>query len=154
MLATDQRPFEILNNLIIINNDRVEGYNYAFKGTSVPVLKTLFTRLTETSLHCIQELNREVYKLGGKPIEGAVPSVDFFKAWMEVMTAVGKNDHKAILSSCSFEEGVVIKTYEEALNEENKHITTQHHLLFNKHHHLLMEDHGKIKNLMNVLIKE
>jgi uncharacterized protein (TIGR02284 family) len=153
MLVTDQKPFEILNQLILINHDRIEGYSYASRETDVAVLKALFSRLTETSLQFEEELCREVYKIGGRPQEGAIASVDFFKAWMEVMAAIGKNDHKAILNSCFYEEGVVIRTYEEALRIEDENITTQQQLLINRQYNLLTADQEKVKNLLDVLVR-
>jgi uncharacterized protein (TIGR02284 family) len=154
MLITDQKPLEILNNLIVVNNDRMQGYHYAARETDASILKELFSRLQESSWQFKTELCREVYKLGAAPVEGNVASPDFFKAWMDVMTAIGKGDHKAILNSCVYEEGVVLKKYEEALLEEDEHITTQQHLLFNKQHHLLLADNEKVKNLFGVLVKE
>jgi len=153
MLITDQRQLEILNNLIVINNDRIEGYNYAEKKINIPILKILFSRLTETSLNCRKELIGEVHKIGGKPQFGNVTSAQFFKAWLEVIAAVGKNDHGAILDSCVNEENAVIKSYESALNEEFENITTQHFHLFNRHCELIRSDHKKIENLRQVLLK-
>lgn len=151
MLIADNKPFEILNNLIVINNDRIEGYNYAAKKINVPVLKVLFSRLIETSFVCKKELSGQVYKLGGKPQEGNVTSVIFFIAWLDVITAVGKNDHNAILNSCIKEESIVMQCYEAALNEEDENITTQHQLLFHKHFELINADFNKVKNLLKVL---
>jgi uncharacterized protein (TIGR02284 family) len=110
--------------------------------------------LKSTSCYFREELCKEVYKLGALPEEGTMASPDIFKAWMEVMTAIGKKDHKAILNSCAYEEGVVLKKYEEAILEEDENITTLHYKLFSKHHELLLEDHNKVRNLLNLLVKD
>ncbi|MCE3225896.1 MAG: hypothetical protein K0S32_447 [Bacteroidetes bacterium] len=151
MLKSDQRPYEVLNDLITINTERIEGYNFATKEANVAVLKDLFARLTETSLICRQDLVKEVYKLGGVPNE-IIPPVNFLDALREIKTAVVFRDHKAILSSCDHEEAVVIRSYEQALNANDENFTTQHHLLFNKHCDLLRADHDKVKNLLDVLV--
>jgi uncharacterized protein (TIGR02284 family) len=82
-----------------------------------------------------------------------VASADFFKAWMDMMAAIGKKDHKAILNSCVYEEGVVLQKYEEAILEEDESLTTQHYRLFSKQHELLLADHNKVRNLLEVLGK-
>jgi uncharacterized protein (TIGR02284 family) len=151
MLVTDQKPFEVLNDLITINTERIEGYNFATQAADVSVLKDLFARLTETSLICRQELVKEVYKLGGVPNE-ITPPVNFLDALREVKTAIVFKDHKAILSSCDHEEKEVIRSYEEALMLEDVHFTTQHHLLFSKHYEWIKADHDKVKNLLGVLV--
>jgi uncharacterized protein (TIGR02284 family) len=152
MLKTDQKPFEVLNDLITINTERIEGYNFATSQADVSILKDLFARLTETSLICRQDLVKEVYKLGGVPNE-IIPPVDFLEALREVKTAVIFKDHKGLLCSCDQEEKEVLRSYEEALRIEDENFTTQHHLLFNKHCDLLRADHDKVKNLLDVLVK-
>lgn len=153
MLATDQKPVEILNELIVINNDRMEGYDYAAKEADVSVLKDLFSRLTETSACCKKELMNEVYKLGGTPADGINSGGDMQKAWEEVKNALIYKDHLTLLKSCNLEETVVIKSYAEALQNENENITTQHQQLFYRQFDLLHADHIKVKNLLSVLMK-
>jgi uncharacterized protein (TIGR02284 family) len=46
------KTIEALNTLITINNDRVEGYETAAKETEEQDLKTFFSDLRQTSLHC------------------------------------------------------------------------------------------------------
>src|SRR5688572_7916568 len=106
MHPADQKPLQLLNNLIGVNNNRLECFNFAAKETDVTVLRVLFNRLLDTSYLCREELAREVYKLGGIPEQGTVPYVEFFTAWVDVKTALTRNDHAAILNSCAYEEGV------------------------------------------------
>lgn len=60
----------MLNTLIEINNDRIEGYETASKETDETDLKTLFAQLAQTSHECKDELVDEVEALGGTPEEG------------------------------------------------------------------------------------
>src|SRR4051812_38541611 len=151
MHPSDYKPLTVLNNLLVINNERLEGYDFASKETDVSVLKVLFERLTETSIQCREELCREVYKLGGVP-PGDKPGGDFDKAWSEIRGALSANDHKALLDSCFIEEFMAYKSYEYALRYYQNHITSQHVELFTRQHSMLMEDHRKVKNLRAVLI--
>src|SRR5687767_11239306 len=121
MHPSDQKPLTVLKNLIVLNNDRLEGYNYASNETDISVLKVLFSRLTETSMQCREELCREVYKLGGTVPETATGIGDFEKAWQQIREALNKNDHKALLESCYLEEFMAFKSYEYALRYYQDH---------------------------------
>ncbi len=151
MHPSDYKPLTVLQNLIVINNERLEGYDNATKETDVSVLKVLFSRLTETSIQCREELCREVYKLGGTPPVGTTEIGDFDKAWHQIRSALGSNDHKALLDSCYIEEFMAYKSYEYALRYYQDHITSQHLSLFSKQKEMLKEDQLKVKNLRDVL---
>jgi len=152
MHTMDVKPVEVLNTLIGINNERIEGYNYAAKEIDATIFKVLFNRLTETSFICRHELIKEVQKLGGKPTDGIAPPGDCFRAWLDVISAVSRKDHKAILNSCTYQENVVIKSYEIALNQEEE-INSQQQRLLNRQYDLLKADYVKVKNLLDVLVK-
>src|SRR3989344_995229 len=91
-----------LNNLIQINNDRIQGYLTAAKETEEADLKELFSEMMQTSQECRRELVQEVTKLGGTPIEGTTVSGKIYRAWMDVKAALTSKDRKAILNSCEF----------------------------------------------------
>ncbi len=48
------KAIEVLNSLITINNDRIEGYETASKETEEHDLKTLFAQFISTSRKCKQ----------------------------------------------------------------------------------------------------
>lgn len=75
----NEKPIEVLNALITINNDRIEGYETASKETDEQDLKTLFAHFILTSQKCKQELVSQVYALGGEPSEGTKISGKFFR---------------------------------------------------------------------------
>lgn len=79
-----EKEIEVLNTLITINNDRIEGYETASKETEELDLKNLFAQFIATSKKCKQELVKEVNMLGGKEVEGTTTSGNFFRAWMDV----------------------------------------------------------------------
>jgi len=57
----------ILNKLIEINNDRIEGYETASKETEENDLKHLFAGFITNSQRCKQDLTQQVLDLGGNP---------------------------------------------------------------------------------------
>jgi uncharacterized protein (TIGR02284 family) len=78
-----EKSIEVLNTLITINNDRIEGYETATKETEEQDLKTLFGQFISTSRKCKQELVSEVTRLGGEVAEGTMTSGKFFVyGWM------------------------------------------------------------------------
>lgn len=153
MLLSDQKHIELLNNLIIINNERMDGFNFAAQETGAVVLKVLFSRLFETSIVCKHELVNEVYKLGGEPAEGISASTEVHLAWEDVKNAIADKNHLKLLKSCEKEEATVIRSYTMVIQTEDEHLTSQHQQLFYRHHKLIHEDHTKVKNLLDVLLK-
>ncbi|MFV5690363.1 DUF2383 domain-containing protein [Flavobacterium sp. ZT3R25] len=61
-----EKSIDVLNTLIEINNDRIEGYKTALEETEESDLKALFSQLMKTSQNCKMELVSEVQKLGGR----------------------------------------------------------------------------------------
>ena len=58
--VTEYNTIKVLNSLVIINNDRIEGYKTASNETREIDLKTLFFDFIKTSEHCRKELIAEV----------------------------------------------------------------------------------------------
>ncbi len=147
------KTIDVLNSLIEINNDRIEGYETASKETKDSDLKTLFSHLIQTSEKCKTELINEVQKLGGEPIEGTKISGSFFRAWMDVKAALTGNDRKTILNSCEIGEDVAVETYNKALKNNLEDITTEHQTMLIKQYALIKADHDRIKNLRDTLVE-
>ena len=140
---------DVLNNLLEINNDRIEGYKHAAKETDEADLKKLFTRFAETSHDFKVVLTDEIQSLGGTPVEGTRTSGKLFRAWMDIKAALTNKDRKGILNSCEFGEDVAVKNYEDAL-KSNK-IESHIYQVINKQYAIIKVDHDKIKNLRDDL---
>ena len=115
MESNNKAQIDSLNNLIQINNDRIQGYVTAANETEDGELKAVFSELMQTSQDCRRELSQEVTRMGGEPIEGTTVSGKFYRAWMDVKSALSAKDRKAVLNSCEFGEDVAVKTYESEL---------------------------------------
>ena len=147
----NEKTIEVLNSLIVINNDRIEGYETASKETEAGDLKSLFSDFQQTSFTCKSELISEVNRLGGTPEEGTRVSGKFFRVWMDVKAALTGNDIKFILDSCEQGEDVALEAYEDALAEENLSTNMNLKDLFNKHHTALKADRDKVKHMRDSL---
>jgi uncharacterized protein (TIGR02284 family) len=107
--VTEHNTVGVLNSLIIINNDRIEGYKIASNETTETDLKALFSNFIETSEQCRNELVVEVSKLGGTPNEYTILIGGFFLDLMDVKVALTANNRKAILDSCKYSERVALE---------------------------------------------
>lgn len=147
-----EKTVEVLNSLIIINNDRIEGYETASKETEELDLKTLFAQFIIASQKCKQELVMEVNKLGGKAAEGTMTSGKFFRMWMDVKAALTGKDRKAILSSCEYGEDKALDTYDDALENDLEHLSAEQQTMIIAQKTLLKADHDHVKALRDGLV--
>ncbi len=141
----NEKSLAVLNDLVQINNDRIEGYEKASMETKDADLKTLFSELMYTSQKCRAELSAEVMKLGGTPTEETKTSGKFFRAWMDVKAALTGNDRKAILSSCEFREDAAVNTYINSLKNNTDVLSSDHQGMINVQYSLIKADHDKVK---------
>jgi uncharacterized protein (TIGR02284 family) len=148
----NDKAIDVLNTLITINNDRIEGYETASKETDEHDLKTLFSQFIATSKRCKQELVREVSSLGGEEAEGTKISGKFFRAWMDVKAARTGKDRKAILNSCEYGEDQAKDTYEKALENDSEHLSANQQTMIIQQKSLLVADHNHIKALRDALV--
>lgn len=149
-----ENTIKVLNTLITINNDRIEGYETASKETDEQDLKTLFAQLSKTSEQCNAELKAEVTNLGGEVAEGTMVSGKFFRVWMDVKAALTGKDRKAILNSCEYGEDVAKGTYEDALNDDAEDLSPELQAIIKAQHTLLVADHDKVKAMRDAVSDE
>jgi uncharacterized protein (TIGR02284 family) len=147
-----EKTIAVLNTLITINNDRIEGYETASKETEEQDLKTLFAQLASTSQKCKHELTNEVSNLGGTAAEGTLTIGKFFRVWMDVKAALTGKDRKAILNSCEYGEDVAKGTYEKALESDKENLNLEQQTMIKAQHTLLKADHDKVKSLRDLVI--
>jgi uncharacterized protein (TIGR02284 family) len=146
-----EKTIEVLNTLIEINNDRIEGYETASKETNEDDLKALFTQLAGTSETCKTELIDEVEQLGGTHTEGTKTTGKFFRVWMDVKAALTGKDRSAILSSCEYGEEVAVKTYQDVLDNHSEELTDEQLDLIEEQSELIQADHDTVKSLLDAL---
>jgi len=142
----NEKSISVLNQLIEINNDRVEGYETAAKETNDISLQTLFAGLQTTSQDNLTELRAEVVRLGGTPEEGTRVTGKFFRAWMDVKAALTGNDRQGILNSCEFGEDKALETYEDVL-EDTADLSADHVAIIREQQTKLRADHDRVKAL-------
>jgi uncharacterized protein (TIGR02284 family) len=152
-MENKQETIDILNDLILINNDRIAGYEKALEElrSSNDVnrddldLQVLFQKMIDDSREIRNALGKEVQVLGGEMKEGTMTSGKIYRAWMDLRAVFSGHDRHSILASCEAGEDAAQKAYAEALEDENlPHFL---HDLISGQKELLLESHDEIKAL-------
>jgi uncharacterized protein (TIGR02284 family) len=149
-MVTD-KTIDLLNNLVEINYDRIEGYETAFKETNDNTLKAFFTELAQTSYQCKNELVNEIRKMGGSPTESTMTSGKIFRARMDVKATITDNDRKAILNSCEYGEDKALEAYHDILQDETENLPVEALSLISAQYNTLKLDHDRVKSMRDAL---
>lgn len=147
------KTIDTLNKLVLINNDRIEGYRTAYDETDEQDLKSLFLKFISTSQKCKTELENEIHKLVGKVVEGTMVSGKFFRVWMDVKAAITAHDRKAILDSCEYGEDMAKGTYEKVLRDDLAELTAEQQNIIRTQHSWIKADHDEVKSLRDSLVE-
>lgn len=120
-MENTQATVQILNDLIQINNDRIEGYQRASKDLQDDSieLKSLFTRLIGQSQGYKLALGTEVSAFGKDIETGTTTSGKIHRVWLDVKAAFTGHDTHNVLEECEFGEDAILKAYRTALEDEN-----------------------------------
>ncbi|TDQ80030.1 PA2169 family four-helix-bundle protein [Sphingobacterium yanglingense] len=120
MEHTSNNNSVLINKLIEINNDRIEGYETAI--TLLPDKETsgarkIFEALRDQSLAFKNELAPLVVQCGGKPTETTRDSGKLFRAWMTLKSTLSAHTLASILDSCDQGEQEFSEAYFHALED-------------------------------------
>lgn len=139
---------EAMNDLIKINNDRIEGYEKAIEELQDGEngdLKTLFSDMISESRKYKSELEQGVIAHGGSTDEGTTTSGKLYRAWMDVRAAFSGGDRASVLSNCEAGEDAAQKAYKSAIEDED--VMEETKVLLREQKQSLRNSHDKIKAL-------
>ena len=147
-MYTNEKTAEVLNDLIRINNDRIEGYERAAKETKSEDidLQTLFRQMASESRSYATDLKKYVMGSGEDPAQGTTAAGKIYRAWMDVKATFTGKDRKAILASCEYGEDAAQKAYDTALSSDAD-LTTEVRQLIMDQKASLRRSHDRIKQL-------
>jgi uncharacterized protein (TIGR02284 family) len=116
-MSTNENLIEVLNDLIRINNDRIDGYEKAIKETdTIDVdLQGLFQKMANESREYVSELTSEVASLGGEVATGTTSSGKIYRVWMDIKATFSGHDRQSVLESCEYGEDAAQEAYDDAL---------------------------------------
>jgi uncharacterized protein (TIGR02284 family) len=146
IMKTSEQTAEVLNDLIQINNDRIEGYEKASKETAPgdADLRALFDNMAAESRGYVNELTQKVSISGNEPADGTTVKGKIYRAWMDVKATFSGKDRKTILASCEYGEDAAQKAYEQALATDAE-LPTELRQLITDQKSNLRKSHNKIK---------
>ena len=118
---TSKETAGVLEDLIKINNDRIEGYEKALKDLKPEDadLRILFLKAIDQSRAMRIALGTEIQTLGTDIPTGSSPSGSIHRAWLALKATFTGHGRHAILASCEFGEDSIQKAYESALSSEH-----------------------------------
>ena len=149
----NEKSIDVLNTLIEINNDRIEGYETAMDETNEADLKSLFTRFIQHSSKFKSELVSEVTRMGGEPEEGTRVSGKIYRIWMDVKAALTGKDRKAVLNSCEYGEDVAVATYKEVIEDHFNELNDALQKLITTQYAQVKADHDSVRNLRDLAVE-
>jgi uncharacterized protein (TIGR02284 family) len=117
-MERNENTVGILNDLIRINNDRIDGYEKAVKETKEKDvdLRNVFNRMADESRNYKRELTDHVRRLGGDPAANTTGSGKIYRVWMDLKAAFTGHGRHSVLESCEYGEDAAQKAYEKALD--------------------------------------
>jgi uncharacterized protein (TIGR02284 family) len=138
---------EVLNDLVQINNDRIEGYQKAIENLKPQDmdLKAIFVSMIGESQKCKAELSNELNGLKADMEQSTTTSGKLYRAWMDVKAVFTGHDRKSVLENCEFGEDAAQKAYKEAAETEGIPAFIKDLVLEQKR--TLRQSHDKIKLL-------
>lgn len=119
MTPLNEKTVLALRNLIILNDDRYEGYKTSAEDTRETELRNLFISFSEQSLKFSSELGR---LLPGRPESGhgsTTVAGKLFRVWVDIKSSISARDKKGILTACLTGEETMLGAYDETLAQKN-----------------------------------
>jgi uncharacterized protein (TIGR02284 family) len=141
----NEKVIDVLNDLVQINNDRIDGYQKAIDDSrSEGEYDDLFSRMIDQSIKYKEQLINEIDTLGGKADRNSnTGSGKVYHVWMDVKSSLQGKTDKSALQLSEFGEDAAQKAYKEALQTDNLPASTRELIINQKEH--LKESHDTIK---------
>ena len=110
-----------LNELVKINNDRIQGYLKAVEDTEDAQLDHLFNEMIVQSQNFRSQLADHIVRIDGTAVTDTT-STDvgskIHRAWIDIKSAVTGKDRDTVLSSVTFGENAAVEAYESAVEND------------------------------------
>jgi len=139
----------VLNDLVLINNDRIVGYQRAIKELKQEDndLRSLFDQMILESQQIKSDLTREIQVLRGNVEEGTTGMGKIYRAWMDVKAVfTGENRH-TVLSNCEAGEDAAQSAYSKALQSDSLPAFIRE--MLTRQQATLKDSHDEIRDLRN-----
>jgi uncharacterized protein (TIGR02284 family) len=119
-MQNSRETVEVLNDLILMNNDRILGYEKAIHETKQEDsdLKILFASMVAESHRMKIALATEVQTLGAEVSKGTTTEGKIYQVWRELKAVFNGHNRHTILSNCEAVEDAAQRAYRTALTHD------------------------------------
>jgi uncharacterized protein (TIGR02284 family) len=152
----NEETIEVLNDLVRINNDRIEGYDQAIKETDMEHIDliTIFSRMKDESARYRTEIEKVIRQIGGEPDhESTTGSGKLYRFWMDIKAALSGNQKLTVMQSCEFGEDAAQKAYDKALESDATTDVDIRRMILDQKAALKIS-HDTIRNIRDTLRKQ
>jgi uncharacterized protein (TIGR02284 family) len=141
----------ILNDLVEILNDRIEGYTKAKSELDgkEPDLNQLCLDLIDESRKLRVELGTEIEVLKGDITPGTTERGKIYRIWMDIKEAFAGGNRHSVLAACEHGEDAAQKAYKAALAEEG--LPANLWSMIESQRETLKASHDKVKGLRDAV---
>jgi len=117
---TNDELVDTLNELVKINNDRIQGFEKAADDIEDPQLASIFRNLTAQSRKFRSQLADDIGRMGGLTpgIEETSTGSKIHRTWIDIKSTFTGKDRNSVLDSCVFGENSAVEEYEEVLEQD------------------------------------
>ncbi|MFD2935949.1 ferritin-like domain-containing protein [Spirosoma flavum] len=150
-MITNKEIVDDLNDLVKINNDRIQGYEKAIEDTEDPQLDDLFRHYVIQSQNFRSQLADHIVRIDGLAVSDATStdvSSKIHRAWIDIKSALTGKDRDTVLSSVEFGESAAVESYQDAIAKD--HIPAYIREVLQKQLSELQEAWEKVKGLKKV----
>jgi uncharacterized protein (TIGR02284 family) len=152
-MKTENREelIQVLNDLVRINNDRIQGYETAIENSKDATndLLNVFREMIDESREFKDDLLQTIQSLGGEAdFEETTHSGKLYRFWMNVKESITDNHRETVLDDCEFGEDAAQKAYQEALESDATMDADIRRLILNQKASL-KQSHDTIRRLRN-----
>jgi uncharacterized protein (TIGR02284 family) len=148
-MENTSKTLELLNDLILINNDRIEGYEKALaelrENGDHSDLEPVFLRFIDDSRRYKMEIGTEIEALGHDIEQGTSVSGKLHRAWISVKETFTGHDAHSLLEECEHGEDAIKNAYQDALNDE--HLPAYIIDLLDEQMQEILDAHDEIRSL-------
>ena len=121
-MITNDEIVDDLNELVKINNDRIQGYEKAIKDNEDAGLDDLFRHYVVQSQNFRSQLADHIVRIDGLAVSDATStdvSSKIHRAWIDIKSALTGKDRESILSSVEFGENAAVEAYQDAIEKDH-----------------------------------
>lgn len=148
-MTNQEERIDVLNDLVHINNDRIEGYEKAIGLLKADnqELRPIFEQMVHESEAIKQELVTVIRKHDGESSsEATTQKGKIYRMWMDIRSAFSTDKAENVLELCEYGEDAAQKAYQEALESEDTQGADIRELIVRQKAQL-KQSHDTIRNL-------